>query len=68
MAEFLVFASLMLITTIIFGVMAYYYKYVSFDREYELAEGEDNADLVNNMEVEHPAEPSKEQETPQEWL
>ncbi|ELT88263.1 hypothetical protein CAPTEDRAFT_159070 [Capitella teleta] len=57
--EFFVFATLMAVMTVIFGVMAYYYKYVTFEREYELAEGEDQADLVGNME-QHPEAPNKE--------
>lgn len=45
------FACLMLLTTIIFAIMSYFYKYVSLEREYEMADGEDEADLVPNMEA-----------------
>jgi hypothetical protein len=45
---------MMLVTAIIFAVMAYHYKYMNFEREYELSRGEDQADLVNNMENQSP--------------
>ena len=41
----------MAVTMVIFAIMAYFYKYVSFEREYELADGRDDQDLVPNMAV-----------------